>query len=415
MANASKFLDKRFKLSNGNYKVRIRVTHERKSIYLNTKFSFDEKTYKGKIEKGLNMNNNEDLTRARAEILAIETKANHVIKNMPVFTFEEFKTRFEQKGDRSDIIALLLQEAKDLKEAGKFSNANIYLSTGNVLQRYAMDKYKKDTLKVSMLTVNELQSFQAWAEKETPTKKAYSLTTISIYLVRVQKIFNTLIASGELNQSAYPFGKGLYQIPETRNAKRPLTIDEIMLIYNYKPLTKVEDFAKSMFMFSYLCSGMNMADIFNLKHSDISGDRLTFVRRKTKNKTPKTLTVILNQDIIDIIDRHKVHVLNSDYVFKIFTAAMTDLERHNAKDVAIAAINRSLKSIAKKIGLRSDVSTYFARHAFATILMESEAPLAFISQKLGHSSLQTTQAYLSQFSKDKEEKYTSNLLKKNIG
>ena len=415
MANASKFLDKRFKLLDGTYKVRIRVTHERKSIYLNTKYSFDVDTYNKKIIAGKNMNNNKELLDQKKDIEEIEAKAIKVINDLPVFTFEDFKIRFEQKGDRSDLVTLLLQQSEILKTAGKFSNASIYGYASGLFKKYANYKYKSDVLKVSQITPDELKAFQAWAEKKTKDKKAYSITTISMYLVRVQKIFNDLIATGELKQSLYPFGAKLYQIPQSINNKRPLTVDEIMLLANYKPTTAVQDFAKSMFMFSYLCSGMNMADIFNLKHSDISDNKITFIRQKTKGKGKvKTLSIKITPEIQEIIDRHKVHVLNSDYLFKAFTESMSEEEKHKAKDIAISAINRSLKEIAVKIGIPTSISTYFARHSYATIMMESGAPTIYISKRLGHSNVSTTEAYLSQFSKEKEEEFESNLLKKNI-
>lgn len=151
-----------------------------------------------------------------------------------------------------------------------------------MFKQYANFKYKSDVLKVSQISPKELTAFQEWAEKKivnkdkTIVKKAYSITTISMYLVRVQKILNNLLASGELKKSLYPFGVNLYQIPQSINNKRPLTVDEIMLLVNYAPTTKVQDFAKSMFMFSYLCSGMNMADIFKLKIRTLSN----FQRRK---------------------------------------------------------------------------------------------------------------------------------------
>ncbi|MEJ5993470.1 tyrosine-type recombinase/integrase [Pedobacter sp. Du54] len=419
MANASKFLDKRFKLSDGTFKVRIRVTHERKSIYLNTKYSFDEDTYTKKIVAGKNMNNNEELLRAKKGIQEIEDKAKEVIDNLSVFTFEDFKNHFEQKGNRSDLITLLSQQSETLKAAGKFSNANIYGYAADMFKQYANFKFKSDIFKVSQVTPNELSSFQEWAEKKildkngVVMKKAYSVTTISMYLVRVQKILNNLLATGELKKSLYPFGAKLFQIPQSINNKRPLTVDEIMLLVNYVPTTKVQDFAKSMFMFSYLCSGMNMADIFKLRNSDINNGKITFIRQKTKGKGKlKTLSINITPEIQQIIDSHKVHVINSDYIFKVYNDNMTDEQKYKAKDVAIGLINRSLKEIAKKIGLPSSISTYFARHSYATILMETGAPTIYISKRLGHSDLSTTEKYLSQFSKEKEEAFEANLLKK---
>lgn len=415
MANASKFLDKRFKLADGSYKVRIRVTHERKSIYLNTEYSFDEDTYNKKIVGGKNMNNNDELQKAKKAIEKKEAKANEVINNLPRFTFHDFKIRFEQKGDRSDLVALLKEQSILLKKEGKFSNANIYSYASDFFKQYANHKFKSDVFKISQVTPDELRSFQSWAERKTEGKKAYSTTTISMYLVRIKRILNNLIASGELNSGLYPFGDKLYQIPESVNAKRPLTLDEIMLLYNYQPLTKVEDFAKSMFMFSYLCSGMNMADIFRLQHSNFSDDRITFIRQKTKGKGKvKTLSIKLTDEIRDIVSRHKIHSLNSNYVFRVFNDNMSEEEKHKAKDVAISSINRSLKEIATKVGITKSISTYYARHSYATILMESGTPTIYISKKLGHSSISTTEAYLSQFSKEKEEKFEASLLKKAV-
>lgn len=419
MANASKFLDKRFKMKDGTYKVRIRVTHERKSIYLNTKYFYDEDTYNNKIIAGKNMNNNEALLKAKKDIEDIEARAKEVIYNLPVFSFEDFKTRFEQKGDRTDLITLLSQHSEILRAAGKFSNANIYNYASLMFKEYANYKFKSDILKVSKITPTELVAFQEWAERKIigedkkVIKKAYSITTISMYLVRVQKVLNNLLATGELNSSLYPFGEKKYQIPQSLSNKRPLTIDEIMLLVNYVPKTKVEDFAKSMFTFSYLCSGMNMADIFKLKNSDIIDNKITFIRQKTKGKGKiKKLSINITPEIQEIIDKHKVHSLNSDYVFKVYNESMTELEKYKAKDVHISAINRSLKDIAKKIGLPSTISTYFARHSYATILMETGAPTIYISKRLGHSNLSTTEIYLSQFSKEKEESFEAKLLKK---
>lgn len=414
MANASKFLDKRFKLIDGTFKIRIRVTHERKSIYLNTKYSFDEITY-NKLITGKNMNNNESLLKAKKDLEVIENKAKKVIDNLTDFNFDDFRIRFEQKGDRSDLVSLLKLKSESLKESGKFSNANIYRYASEMFKQYAQHNYKTDGIQVSKITADELAKFQAWALKadKAINKKAYSVTTISMYFVRVQKIFNELIASGELNQSLYPFGAKKFQIPQSINNKRQLTIDEIMSLFNYKPATKVEDFAKSMFVFSYLSAGINMADIFNLKNSDINEGTISFIRQKTKDKGKvKYLSIKVIPEIQEIINQHKVHILNSDYVFKVYTESMSDEQRHKAKDITISAINRSLKEIALKIGLPKSISTYFARHSYATILMETGVPTIYISKKLGHSTLSTTEAYLSQFSKEKEQAFEDNLLKK---
>jgi len=78
--------------------------------------------------------------------------------------------------------------------------------------------------------------------------------------------------------------------------------------------------------------------------------------------------------------------------------------------IAITSINTNLKKIALKLGWEEQPSTYFARHAYSTNLMNPEVPLAFISKQLGHKDLKTTQNYLGSFSSDKATEYHTNLL-----
>jgi len=416
MANVAKFLDKRFELADGTYRVRIRVSHQRKSIFLSTPFSFSEKDY-SKLLTGRNMNNDADMQRAKKKLAELEDKANAIVKDLDVFSFEAFKDRYEQKGDRLDLVSLLFEESTKLRVSGKFSNANIYLSASRILKRFAEVKYNKQTFPVANITPSELELFQKWAESEKPEgDKKYSTTTVSICMVRIQKIFNSLIAAGLIERSSYPFGEGKYIIPQPVNAKRPLDLEEIMALYQYEPKTTVEAFAKDMFMFSYLASGMNMADIFRLRNSDIRKDYFSFEREKTKSKKTrnKTVNVIveLTPELQDIIDRNKVYVIGSEYVFKVLNSKMSAEKKHGATSVAIAAINRSLKSIAKKIGINEDISTYYARHSFATILMGNNVPLAYISQQLNHADLKTTQNYLSKFPQQQAKQYNASLLKK---
>lgn len=70
-----------------------------------------------------------------------------------------------------------------------------------------------------------------------------------------------------------------------------------------------------------------------------------------------------------------------------------------------------MKEIAKDLGIEKPITTYYARHSFATILKNSGAPVAMISQALGHSSLTTTQNYLAGFETDQLRDATSVLMK----
>ena len=68
-----------------------------------------------------------------------------------------------------------------------------------------------------------------------------------------------------------------------------------------------------------------------------------------------------------------------------------------------------MKSIAQQLNITNEVTTYAARHSFATILQRSGASTEFISEALGHSNVKTTQNYLAGF-EDETKKETTKAL-----
>lgn len=422
MATARIILDTRKAKSDGTFPVKIRIAHVKDHQRLNAKISLTEEDF-NKLMKGKNLN--ETLKPVKAELDALVTKANLIIKDLHPFTFDAFNSAFTQKGNRADLLFLLSNKAEILREDDKHSNANLYQQSSALLARYSATLKKKDNVVLMTdISTKWLQGFEKWALnlKRTTGKGEvileYSKTTLGMYLIRVRAIFNEAITNNELNRSFYPFHKadnqGGYKIPKGANNKRALSMAETMLIYNCVPVNAPEQFAKDIFVFSYLSSGMNAIDIFRLKWSDISGNQFSFIRKKTENKTGGTnkITINLTPDLLAIIERHGTRKLNTKYIFNVIPAQSTEKELLQKVRTAIASINVYLKKIALKVGVTSDISTYYARHSFANTLMNSEVPLAFISKQLGHTDLKTTQNYLDSFTNEKAAEYQSNLLDK---
>jgi site-specific recombinase XerD len=68
-----------------------------------------------------------------------------------------------------------------------------------------------------------------------------------------------------------------------------------------------------------------------------------------------------------------------------------------------------MKRIAKNLEINKEVTTYFARHSFATVLRNSGASMEFISEALGHSDMKTTKSYLAGFEQETIHKTTDAL------
>ena len=73
-------------------------------------------------------------------------------------------------------------------------------------------------------------------------------------------------------------------------------------------------------------------------------------------------------------------------------------------------VNRELRALGKELRITADVTTYVARHSFATVLKKSGVNIGIISQALGHQDIKTTQIYLSKFDNEQVDDAMQNLL-----
>ena len=91
---------------------------------------------------------------------------------------------------------------------------------------------------------------------------------------------------------------------------------------------------------------------------------------------------------------------------------MNEDKKAKVKHQFIKTINKYMKRIGTEIGYDKPLTTYAARHSYATILKRSGAPLRFISESLGHKSLLTTESYLDSFEDETRRKYAEMLVPK---
>lgn len=127
-------------------------------------------------------------------------------------------------------------------------------------------------------------------------------------------------------------------------------------------------------------------DVAFLRRDDICGDWFSYVRRKTGQR----LTVRIEPPMAAIINRYKNEA--GEYVFPIISADGQDAYRQY--QTALGYHNRKLKQLAEIAGISEKLSTYTARHSWATAARRHNVPLSIISAGLGHSSERTTLIYL---------------------
>jgi len=396
-------LDQRKAKKSGLFPVKIRVTLNRVQKYYPIGIDLSERDF----DRIQNRSVRRELKIYKEKIAYWENKAKVIINKLDPFSFDLFKTQFFEIQEKkcTDVFLLFDKKISLFSEKGKISTVRTYLDAKNSLKKFRKKLYLYD---VTPEFLNKYETYMV--------SKGKSYTTISIYLRHLRTIFNQAIDDDLIDRKLYPFGKNKYQPKAPRNIKKALTIDQIRAIIAYPVVEgSNQQMAKDMWLLSYYCNGMNIKDIVNLKFKNIQKDRIYFDRIKTTstNKNPKPIIVTLIPEAQEIIKRWKRKGrTENDLVFPVLKKSMSEEEQLKRKNQFIKTINNYMKKIGKEIGYDKPLTTYAARHSYATILKRSGAPLGFISEALGHKSLQTTEAYLDSFEDETRRKYAEMLVPK---
>ncbi len=404
--NTSIILDTRRKKGNDLYPVKLRVYSVQlklKKLYA-TKYDLSESDFKSIWETKKPRNEHKE---TRNELQAIELRADEVCKNLKPFSFTGFEKKYlRSNGDNNNIINYYKQTVVEFKSNGSISTSLNYEVALKSFIGFIKHTKGKEPIKIpfSEITPDWLNKY----EKYMITDLERSRTTVSMYIRTLRTVFNTAIREKEIDIEIYPFGKNKYQPPTVRNVRKALSYEHLTQLFNAEPKTPEQIRAKDFWFFSYACNGMNIKDIALLKYENIKNDTIVFYRAKTL-KTAKTdlrpVTVYLTKLSSGIIKKYG----NKDkspksYLFPIISDENTEFENHRAIKNFTIFINKNLKKLAKANGLTGDISTYWARHSFATNAIRNGATMEFVSEALSHNNLKTTQNYFAGFDdKDKKE------------
>ena len=99
-----------------------------------------------------------------------------------------------------------------------------------------------------------------------------------------------------------------------------------------------------------------------------------------------------------------------NYIFPIFMKGDDGITKHKKLQQHIKQTNKYIRRIAENVGITTEITTYWARHSYSTILKRSGAPIEFISEQLGHQSTKVTRHYLDSFEDEHRERFSTVLL-----
>lgn len=401
--NISIYLDTRRTKNNEKCPVKLRVYHNKKTVFLRTGIDLSETEFQNSYLAERPRNENKE---RKEEIRAIEDKANQIAKEITPFSFALLKSRLLQKHvDNKDIFSYYERYINELKEDERLSTAESYECSMKSIQRYLVqgDKRRSQKLQIADITVPFLKGYERWM-----LSQGKEPTTVGIYLRPLRALFNKAIADNPIDPSLHPFGKGKYVIPKATKVKKFLSGEELRLLYNAElPLGSHIRKARDFWFFSYQNSGMNITDILRLQYKDVTEDNICFYRTKTKGTTKADLKPIIlsnndySKNMIKLYGNTNTNKEN--YVFTALDRSMDAEQQKKAIKNFTRYLNQHLKKLAKEIGINPNISTYWARHSFANFSQQNGVSREQLQEVLGHQNIQTTQAYLSGFTQQSKK------------
>ena len=248
----------------------------------------------------------------------------------------------------------------------------------------------------SEVDCNWLRRYETWLRKQGKAEN-----TIGIRFRNIRTIFNLALDMELVRQEDYPFKKFKVSKLHQETAKRALSKDEILAVINYP--VEGKDFytrlAVSLFTFSYFMGGINFVDMAYLTEKNITEGRLIYHRRKTS----KLINLPLQEEALMVLKRYKDN--SKGYLFPILSNEhKSEQQKLNRLHKVITKVNRALKAIGEELNIPIKLTTYCARHSYATVLKRAGVATSIISESLGHSSERVTQIYLDSFENNQIDK-----------
>lgn len=383
-------LDTRRAKKSGLFPVKVQVVFRRKQKYYSTGKELSKENWE-KLLKAKSKLMIEIRSDVESSFSIVKQQINELIQKGE-FSIESLNIRLGRQMKDSNLHNAFKLKMKELKDN---EQASTYLSYQSALK--SLENFGGTCIPLENITTDWLKRCERFWLSEG---KSYS--SISIYFRALKCILNRAVRDDILKESSFPFGKNKYEIPEGCGRKLALNLSEIKKVMSYQDgADDIEEF-RDLWVFSYLCNGINFMDLLFLKYSNIVDGEICFVRSKTSRtaKHSKEIRAVITPEMGNIIQRWGNAKLTSEtYLFKYAKGTENAFERIRLVRRIVTKCNRRLKKIAQGTGL-AQLTTYTARHSFATVLKRAGAKTSYISESLGHSNLAVTENYLAYFEKE---------------
>ena len=375
-------------LNNGSYPLVFQVIHNRRKKLLYTGYRVKEEGFdksEGKIMNGVGstftatevVKMNRELRKMRNQI---DIRIRQLERTREEFTVEDILTQNAFGTGKSQFYLLRyinaqIERKQELKKVGM---AAAYKSSRSSLAKF-IGRPDVRMSEVDLAFVRRYEDFLY--------SNGASGNTVSYYLRNLRSLYNQAVTDGYHPRGEYPFAKA--QTRPAKTVKRALSRTDMQNLADLNLENEPElEFTRDLYLFSFYAQGMAFVDIVLLKKTDICNGVLTYSRHKSK----QLIRIVVTPQMQGVIDKYNTE---NEYLFPIISGEYAS--GYQKYRLALGRINRHLKKIAVVADIKVPLTTYTARHTWATLARDYGAPISVISAGLGHTSEEMTRVYLKDF------------------
>ena len=375
-------------LNNGSYPLVFQVIHNRRKKLLYTGYRMKEEVFdesEGKIMNGVGstftatevVKMNRELRKMRNRI---DTRIRQLERTREEFAVEDILTQnaFGTGKPQFYLLRYINAQIERKQELKKVGMAAAYKSTRSSLAKF-IGRPDVRMSEVDLAFVRRYEDFLY--------SNGASGNTVSYYLRNLRSLYNQAVTDGYHPRGEYPFAKA--QTRPAKTVKRALSRTDMQNLADLNLENEPElEFTRDLYLFSFYAQGMAFVDIVLLKKVDICNGVLTYSRHKSK----QLIRIAVTPQMQGLIDKYKTE---NEYLFPIISGEYAS--GYQKYRLALGRINRHLKKIAVVADIKVPLTTYTARHTWATLARDYGAPISVISAGLGHTSEEMTRVYLKDF------------------
>ena len=384
MTSIKVHLNKYRPTKSGTYPLVFQILHHRRKRVISSPYRFPETNFDNKKEQVVNRRYKKMPSIHEANDYIMET-VRHLQQVVDMleqqhkdFSVSDIVELYKSNQDNSFLPTYTRKLIQTLKDENRTGTANVYQSTLNCILRFLGND---EGLSFEEINTRWLNLFICFLQKS-----GLKANTVTLYLRILRAIYNRAYKEGIAGASALSPFRGI-TLSSAKTAKRAIDKTAIQQIseINLKNRSNLE-LSRDLFLFSYFSRGMPFVDMAFLKKSDMIGDVIYYSRAKTG----QPLRIKIVEPLRLLIEKYKN---DGEYVLPILHSGSKSL--YNQYRHRLKQHNRCLKDLSESLKLPGSLTSYVARHSWATIARKSGVPVAVISEALGHSSEKTTYAYLA--------------------